>query len=73
MKVPEVCPLCESEGTVEFQSCNKTARGEGGRSAVYEHTVCYCTSCGEAFMPVWLMNENVRRAREALAEIEVSE
>ena len=61
MKVPKVCPLCESEGTIEFQSCNKSVRG-----AVYEHTVCYCTSCGEAFMPVWLMTENVRRAREAL-------
>ena len=68
MKVPEVCPLCEQEGTIELQSCNKTARG-----AVYEHTVCCCTSCGEAFVPVWMMTENVRRAREAIEKKEASE
>lgn len=72
MKVPEICPLCESKGTVWFQEYPKQAHGEGGRTATFKHASCYCTSCGESFIPVRLMDVNVSRVREAIEKAETT-
>lgn len=73
ISVPEECPLCDRVGTVWFQEYPKQVRGKDGRTAVYKHVACYCTGCGESFVPARLMDENLRRARKALGELEVAD
>ena len=71
--IPQECPLCDSEGTVQFSERPQQTTGKNGRTVVYNHLGCYCTTCHEAFTPGWMMDENLRRVRKALEEVEVAD